>query len=309
MNRKSLLLAGAGAVLLAALLLPGQDGRRDWELSRFTGTTVRFTIDTWKPGHHSRSSTDVPLERFRGLSTSLFNSGGNARFEYVQDAGRLICEGRFSSFGRGAGTFTFVPDPGFVAELSRLGYGSVNESQLFEMMLMGVGLDDARAARETGLNASIRDLLDMRIHGVNAEFMRETRRAGYRSPVAQDLVQMKIHGVSAEFLRDLKSAGYEIPTGEVVELRIHGVSSQFLRDLKDFDLHPSAKDMVQLRIHGVGADFMREAKALGYNFSAQELVNLRIHGVDGRYLRRLHDSGMKNLDAEKIQKLKIHGID
>jgi hypothetical protein len=67
--------------------------------------------------------------------------------------------------------------------------------------------------------------------------------------------------------------------------------------------------MVQLKIHGVGADFMRDSKALGYNFTAQELVNLRLHGVDGRYLRRLHDSGMKNLTADKIQKLKIHGID
>jgi hypothetical protein len=308
MNRKPLLFTAGGAILLAALLLPGQDGRHEWEISRYNGTTVRFTIERWKPGQHHRSSSDLPVERFRGLAAA-FERRGAVKFDYVQDAGRLICEGNISSFGRGSGTFTFVPDPAFTAELKRLGYDTPNDNQLFDLMLMGVGLDDARAARETGLNASIRDLLDMRVHGVNAEYMRETRRAGYRNLAAQDLVQMKIHGVSAEFLRDLKSAGYEIPTQEVVDLRIHGVSSQFLRDLKDFDLHPSAKDMVQLRIHGVGTEFMREAKALGYNFSAQELVNLRIHGVDGRYLRRLHDSGMKNLDAAKIQKLKIHGID
>ena len=308
MNGKSLLLTGGGAVLLAALLLPGQDGRQEWELSRYNGTTVRFTIERWKPGHHNRTTTDVPVERFRGL-VSAIERGGAAKFEYVQDAGRLICEGRLSSSGRGAGTFTFAPDPDFIVELKRLDYAPPTDNQHFHMMLMGVSLDDARAAKEAGLNASIGDLLDMRVHGVNADFVRDTRRAGYRNLNAQDLVQMKIHGVSSEFLHDLKSAGYEIPTKQVVELRIHGVSSQFLRNLKDYDLHPSATDMVQLKIHGVGADFMRDAKALGYNFTAQELVNLRIHGVDGRYLRRLHDSGMKNLTADKIQKLKIHGID
>jgi hypothetical protein len=308
MNRKPLLLTGAGAVLLAALLLPGQDGRQEWELSRYNGTTVRFTIERWKPGQHHRSTSDVPVERFRGL-TAAFERRGAVKFDYVQDAGRLICEGRISSFGSGAGTFTFAPDPDFTVELQRLGYSAPSDNQLFDMMLMGVSLDDARAAKDSGLNASLGDLLDMRVHGVNADFIRETRRAGYRNLTAKDLVQMKIHGVSSEFLHDLKAAGYDIPTKQVVELRIHGVSSQFLRDLKDFDLHPSATDIVQLKIHGVGAEFMRESKALGYTFTAQELVNLRIHGVDGRYLRRLHDSGMKNLTADKIQKLKIHGID
>jgi hypothetical protein len=308
MNRKPLLFTAGGAILLAALLLPGQDGRREWEISRYNGTTVRFTIERWKPGQHHRSTSDLPVERFRGLAAA-FEQRGAVKFEYVQDAGRLLCEGRISSFGKGSGTFTFVPDPAFSAELKRLGYDSPTDNQLFDMMLMGVNLEDARAAKETGLNASLGDLTDMRIHGVTADFMRETRRAGYRNLAAQDLVQMKIHGVSSEFLHDLKSAGYEIPTKQVVDLRIHGVSSQFLRDLKDYDLHPSAPDMVQLKIHGVGADFMRDAKALGYNFTAQELVNLRIHGVDGRYLRRLHDSGMKNLTADKIEKLKIHGID
>jgi hypothetical protein len=308
MNRKSLLIAGGGAILLAALLLPGQDGRQEWELSRYNGNSVRFTIERWKPGQHHRSTSDVPVERFRGL-TAAFERRGAVKFEYVQDAGRLICQGNISSFGRGAGTFTFAPDPDFTAELKRLGYSAPTDNQLFDMMLMGVNLDEARTAKETGLNASLGDLLDMRVHGVNADFMRDTHRAGYRNLAARDLVQMKIHGVSSEFLQDLKAAGYEIPTKQVVDLRIHGVSSQFLRDLKDYDLHPSAPDMVQLKIHGVGADFMRDAKALGYNFTAQELVNLRIHGVDGRYLRRLHDSGMKNLTADKIQKLKIHGID
>ena len=68
MNPKSLLLIGGGALLLAALLLPGQDGRREWTLSRNNGSTVRFQIERWKPDSHTSTSTDVPFDRFRGLS-------------------------------------------------------------------------------------------------------------------------------------------------------------------------------------------------------------------------------------------------
>jgi hypothetical protein len=308
MKPKSLLLFGGGVLLLAALMLRGQEGRQEWSLSRYDGTTVRFSIDRWKPGSHTQISTDLPFERFRGLSPDVFRHSSAVNFEYAQDAGRLVCEGRVS-FGRGSGTFTFVPDPNFVTALKRLDYEAPTENQLFDMLLFGVGLDDAQAAKDAGLHPSTKQLIDLRIHGVNAAYINDVRDAGFQTSGAQDLIDMKIHGVSAAFLRDLTAAGYDIPAKQVIDLRIHGVSSEFLRDLKDFGLRPHAPDLVQLRIHGVSAGFMRDAKALGYNFTPQELVNLRIHGVDGRYLRRLHDSGMRNLNAEQIQKLKIHGID
>jgi hypothetical protein len=38
-------------------------------------------------------------------------------------------------------------------------------------------------------------------------------------------------------------------------------------------------------------------------------VELRIHGVNGDYLRKLQQNGMKNLSAEQIAKLRIHGVD
>lgn len=337
MKSNTLLLIAGCVGLAGCAVLPGQDGRQEWSLSRYNGNTVRLSIDRWKPGSRTQFSTDVPVTRFRGLSASLFDRGGDAKFDYVQDVGRIVCEGRFS-FGRGSGSFTVIPDPNFVTELRKLGYEAPDENQLFSMLMMGVGLDDARAAQETGLNASLQQLIDMRAHGVNAEYIRETRRAGYRDLHAGDLIEMKNHGVTPEFLRDLKTAGYLIPTREVVELRNHGVSSDYLRDLKDYGLHPDTRAMVEmknhgvtpeylkglkdagygnlaageitnLRNHGVDVEFVREARELGYDFTSRELVELRNHGVDGRYLRRLTNSGLKNLDAEKIKKLKTHGID
>ena len=338
MDRKtSILMIGGGAILLAALIAHGQDGRREWQISRERGDQVRLIIERWKPGSHWSTSTDVPRNRFRGLAPALFERGGPARFEYVQDAGRLLCEGSFA-FGRGSGTFTFVPEPDFTAELKKLGYDAPTDEQLFSMLLMGVGIDFARAVRDAGLHAGTNQLIDMRIHGLTADYIHETQRAGYTSLTPQDYIDMRIHGVQPAFLRDLKDAGYSLSAQQVIELRIHGVSSDFLRDLKDYGLQPKASDMVQLRIHGVNAEylkglkdagfgdlgvdritelrihgvsteFIRDSRDLGYRFTPQEIVNLRIHGVDGNYLRRLRDSGMRNLSAAQIEKLKIHGVD
>jgi hypothetical protein len=336
MDRKFALIV-TGAVLLAALLA-GQESGQEWTLRRGgSADMVHFTIERWKPGNHSSHSSDVPLSRFRGFSTSLFEIGGKANFEYVQDAGRLVCEGNFS-MSRGSGTFTFAPDPNYTAELRRLGYMEPNGEQLFTMMMVGVGLDFARAVHDAGLNASTSQLIDLRIHGVTPDYMREMEQAGYHGLSVQNYIDLRIHGVSPEFVRDLKAAGYDLSAQQVIELRIHGVSSDYLRDLKAYGLRPRASELVdlrihgvtpeylkglkdtgytdlaaqkitELRIHGVSTDFIHDAKDLGYSFSAQELIDLRIHGVDGAYLRRLRDAGLKNLNASQIQQLRIHGVD
>jgi hypothetical protein len=71
----------------------------------------------------------------------------------------------------------------------------------------------------------------------------------------------------------------------------------------------SADEMVQLRIHGVQTAFAKDARELGYGFTPEDLVQLLIHGVDGAYLRKIRDAGMRNLNAEQIAKLKMHGVD
>ena len=46
----------------------------------------------------------------------------------------------------------------------------------------------------------------------------------------------------------------------------------------------------------------------GRSFNAL-MFPIQFYGVDGRYLRRLRDSGLKNLTAAQIEKLRIHGVD
>jgi hypothetical protein len=323
-----------GALGVAAFLA-AQDTRQEWTLSRGSDPdTVRFRIERSRPGHRNSSSMDVPLADFQGLD---MNASGPARFEYVQDAGTLLCEGRFL-VGHGYGTFQVQPSARFAAQLNDLGYESPDQDQIYTMIFTRVSLDFARGVRDAGLRASTRQLIEMRIHGLTVPFIREVRAAGFSGATAGDLIQLKIHGVSTEFIHDLKQAGYDLSTNRITELKIHGVSSDFIRDLRAYGLKPSASDLVQfkihgvtpeflkslkdagydnlavgqvtdLKIHGVSPQFIREVKDLGYDFSQRDLVDLKVQGVDGGYLRRLRDSGLRNLTAHQIVKLKIHGID
>ena len=91
------------AVLLAALLA-GQDVRNEWTLRPADSPDmVHFRIEHVSKNSKWSQSNDLPLANFRGLNP---RQSGPAKFEYVEDAGSLFCQGRFS-FGAGSGTYTF----------------------------------------------------------------------------------------------------------------------------------------------------------------------------------------------------------
>jgi hypothetical protein len=307
-NRSLALAAVAGGFLLLVIVATGQEPRQEWRIER-TGSSgrVQFRIERWKPGSHWSNSHEERVSDFRGLSYDTIENGGAAKFEYVQDAGRLVCEGRFSS-GRGSGTFTYVPNPQFSAELKSLGYAPPTEEDQFTMMMTGVSLDFARGIRDSGLQASTGQLIDLRIHGVSLDDVQQVQQAGYRNLSAQDYIDMRIHGVSADFIRYLKSTGYNLTAAQMIELRIHGVSTDFMRELKNAGYDLTSSQIVELRIHGVDPQFMRDLKAYGLQPPASEMVQLRIHGVTAEYLKGLKDAGFGTLPVGQITDLKIQGV-
>ena len=332
-------LAIAG-VMVAATLLAFSDNRdAQWRITpSLSVNSVHFTIRQSNVFGNWSSTRDVPLDRFRGFSLSMLATPGPAKFEYVADAGKLLCEGRFL-VGTGSGTYTFAPDRAFASSLQQMGYDTPDDEQLFSMLMMDINRDFAREIRDAGLRASVNDLIQLRIHGVTLDYVREARQAGYQNFSADDYVQLRIHGVDTNFLRELKAAGYDLRAGghratshsrrgfpipaRPEELR---AEARRLGSFADADSRRDARvlegpqgrglrqtctvdEIDQLRIHGVDTRFVQQARRLGYDFTPEELAQLRIHGVDGAYLQRLQDAGMRNLNAEEIAKLRIHGVD
>lgn len=308
MNRY-LIQVGMSVCAVLAMLATAQSAYdQEWRIKPSNDADrVHFSIERSRPGSRWSHSSDVPLSRFRGFSLQSLQSGGRAKFEYVHDAGRLICDGHFTS-GRGIGTFQVIADPKYSTELQRLGYDAPAETDLFSLILSDVSLEFARGIKDAGVPATTKQLIEMRIHGVSLDYVRQMQTSGYKDLTARDYVEMRIHGVTPELVAELKKAGYDVPAKKIIEMRIHGVTPEYIDELHSYGLKPTASEIVEMRIHGVRADFLRDAKQLGYSFTARELTQMRIHGVNGEYLKKLRDSGFQNLNADKIVKLRIHGI-
>jgi hypothetical protein len=330
--------AAVGALSLVAAA-SAVEWDQQWRLkpSGSSSDRVNFAIERSKPGSRWVHSSDIPLNRFRGLTVQDLSQRGPAVFEFAGDAGRLICEGQFNGSG-GSGTFTFAADSRFAGQLQSLGYDTPVSEDLLSLMLADVTLEFARRAREGGVASTTRELLDMKVHGVTTEYLDGMRASGYPGLRARDYIEMRIHGVTPDLVRELKDAGYDVPSQQIVQMRIHGVKPEYVRELRSLGLRPAAaevvemrihgvtpdylkgmteslgpaltvRDVVNMRVHGVPVEFAKEAAQLGYRFTAKELTDLRIHGVSGAYLRRLKESGYRNLTAQNIVRLKVHGID
>ena len=328
-----------GAVIFEALTAPGAAlNGQGWKLRRSDSPgMVRFTVERSRPGNRTVTSSDVPLTDFRGFTLDMLGHSGPAKFTYAEDAADLQCEGKFS-WGRGAGGFTLVPTAAFMSELSRLGFATPREDEIFQMVLTHIKLDFVREVRSAEIATSLRDLLDLAMHGVTSQYIRDINRTGYRDLRARDYIEMRDHGVEPGFIEELKQAGYQLRTEQVIELKDHGVDSNYMRDLGAYGLHPNAEELVALRDHGVTPKFLRgfrdagygtiaadqtialkdhgvdrnfvmEAHDLGYRFTPDELIRLHDHGVDGKYLRTIHDSGMRTLSADQIVQLRDHGVE
>jgi len=310
MNDSSAAIVLVPGVLLAAAAgaIPGDGWRQEWKLkSSETARTVQLTIKRSRWSSNWSTTNEVPLSSLRGLSPDQLARGGKARFEYVQDAGRLICEGSFS-WGRGSGTFTFSPNDQFVSNLERMGYEAPDDDQLFSMLMLNVGLEFARGVRDAVPDASTKQLIELRIHGVSLDYIREAGEAGYKDFTAKDYVQMRIHGVDTGFLRGLHASGYKLQAGEICDLRIHGVSAEFVKELKQAGYDLTAKQITELSIQGVNSEYLRELKSYGLRPPPSDLIDFRIHGVSPEYLKGLKDAGYGNLTADQITQLRIHGV-
>lgn len=302
-------MSGVAVGLLATITLTfAQDRRDEWRLRTTSDSTkVKFSIERHRDRNNWSNTNTVPLARFKGLTLAQLNGSGPAKFEYVADAGRLICDGVFNN-GSGIGSYKFQPNQQFSSQLTGLGYDAPTEEQMFTMMLVNVGLELAKAVRETGLTSSTKELIELGIHGVSPQYIKEVRDLGYKDLTARNFVELKIHGVSADYIREMKASGFDVSAKQMVEFKIHGVSPEYFRQLKAYGLQPNAREIVEYKIHGVTPEFLKSLKDAGYtDLTGRQVTEMKIHGITPEYIAQLKSFGLQPTQREIVE-YKIHGI-
>lgn len=134
---------------------------------------------------------------------------------------------------------------------------------------------------------------------------------GYRNISLDKLIQMKEHGVTAEYILSLRKMGYtNITPDQAIKLRDHGVDAEYINSLISLGYQPKSLEQVtELRDHGVTTDFVTELNQLGFTHIALDKVQqLRDHGVTGDYIAACKKKFGKLFELNDYIKLREAGI-
>ncbi|HXP27413.1 MAG TPA: hypothetical protein VN891_16615, partial [Steroidobacteraceae bacterium] len=135
--------------------------------------SVEFSLQSSEGNDHYSTSSTWKLADLRGLDWAAA-AKHDVSFAIARDAGTVDCKG-FVQDQRGAGLFTFQPNPQYRPEMAKLGF-EFDDRELFSATLFDVSFDFARTMKSAavrGLDAG--KLLAFRIHGVTPQFVRDLR--------------------------------------------------------------------------------------------------------------------------------------
>jgi beta-lactamase regulating signal transducer with metallopeptidase domain len=281
-----------------------------WTLERGRQTSsgqVRFSFGYHRNGSTWQEESDVPLSSLHGFSLSMLDHDGPVKFEYVRDAGELVCEGEARG-GRASGAFTVNPNAQFVSALEKMGYPTPDEEAVLSLMMSDVTLDFARDVKSTGLELRAGELASLRSHGVTAAYIREARQAGLTQLTADDFCELRTHGVEPQYMQRILAVDSNLTVDDVCELRTHGVEPEYLKGIKASGVAISIEDICSVRTHGVEPEYLKSIREVSSDISIDDIDGYRTHGVEPEYLK-----GMLGVDShlavEDICQFRTHGVE
>lgn len=299
---------GSAAVAAAAV-----DG--SWTASASPETPGRIHLSVRYDTNNM--TAPFPIARFSGLTVNVTaaEAATPVQFEARAEAGTIVFDGTFRR-GKGAGHFTFTPDPAYRETLARLGVPGAElrrdgERELFAFALYDVSTRFIREMQAEGYRVSAEKYLAMRLFNITPELVRELRTLGYDDIPADELIGMGVHKVTPDYVREMRATGRNFSLSDLVGSRIHGATPQFADKMRQLGYGSLDHDeLVSFRIHGVTPEFITQLRELGYdNIPAHDLIAMRIHRVTPEYIRELKAAGYSGIPVRKLIDMRIHRID
>jgi len=237
-------------------------------------------------GRHQVGQT-YDYNELQGLSA---NPNGKVSFRLVREAGTIQCDGEFVN-GKGAGTFTFAPNGGFVDAMRSRGFDLTksngrhgdDESDVNERLFTAATLGVTTALADDLLSANfgkldVDDLYKAAIFKIDGKFMAEMKSTGFPNLGMEDLVKARIFKIDADYVRQVHEMGFEKEDFEgLVKFRIFKVTPEFLTAIKNEGFSDlSAEEVVKFKIFNIDPEFIRKAKAEDPNVTVEQMVQMKI---------------------------------
>lgn len=240
-------------------------------------------------GGHNQMGSDYNYTDLQGLSREQAQAGGAVSFRLAREAGTIECEGSFRN-GRGAGTFRFTANQGFVSAMKGRGFDFDKDSSAFDgerdrenSLFAATTLNVTTALADDLLSAGfgrldVGDLFKAAIFKIDSKFMREMKDSGFPNLGMEELVKARIFKIDAGFVREVARMGFDRePFESLIKMRIFKVTPQFIEEVRGEGLNDlSVEELVKLRIFNIDREFIRQAKADGTPLEVEELVKKRI---------------------------------
>ena len=100
-------------------------------------------------------------------------------------------------------------------------------------------------------NLSVDEIIELREHGVTADYLRAVGEAGLGKLSAKELIAMTEHGVQPELIRALRQAFPQITVAEIVEAAESGLNVADLRQARGFSPNLTFPQVIKLKQAGV----------------------------------------------------------
>ena len=295
-----------GPVLSEPIMINGE-----WtaQLSTKDGTRIQlnFTRRTDKGGYN-QTGDSMKLSDLQGLSAEIGAPGRtDVSFKLAREAGTLTCEGFFQS-GRGAGLWTFTPNPSFAASMQSRGFVNLTEEDMLRATFHNLTTkyaDDIKAAGDDQLTFA--QLSRAASHEISVEYIRDLRSSGFENLSMEDVVRASNHEISSAYVKEVAAMGFaKQPLEKVIRLKNHDVTPDFINAMKAAGFENlTLDDLVRMKNHDVTPEFINDIKAEGYsNISAATVIRLKNHDVDREFIQRAKAAGYGNTSLEELIRLK-----
>ena len=199
----------------------------------------------------------------------------------------------------------------FIGAMQAAGYKNLSVDQLIQLKIHGVTPELVRQIEAAGLgHPAIDELVNVQIHGVTPEFVNEMKSVGFTGLSLDQLVAFRIHGVEPERVKQFQKIFGKLTADQLVQLQIHGVTPEFVEQLKNLGFSGLDVDQVTaFQIHGVDPGKVAEIQKIFGKVTADQLIQLQIHGVTPEYVEELKKMGFSGLDVDQATAFQIHGVD
>ncbi|HEU0014217.1 MAG TPA: M56 family metallopeptidase [Longimicrobium sp.] len=184
--------------------------------------------------------------------------------------------------------------------------------QLIAMRIHGVDAEYIRGMRELGwTDLEPEQLTGMATVGVTPEYVAALRRLGYTSLTPAQVTGMRVQGVTPRWAEEMNALGFgRIPADQLIGMRVHGVTADWAREMRELLGRITLDQLVGMKVHGISPAYVRELRALLPNerLDADEVTGMRIHGVTPGFVRDLAAVGLTGLTADQVTAFRIHGV-